>query len=668
MPLSVGGGENLRPGSLDAPLEESEERESPEPERELAPARPEPPIYQKQAAEQMAANLIKRAQDEKREQLISSGRKSHGLLFGWLLTNRIRQKVDAEKAYMLDESHRQLVNDYCLQLVTGQARTASSDEVFRLMNDLGYERDAQGFLNPGLQDTTWYGRMLRVDNTKPTALIGGAGVAIGAGASAGLGAAIGSILGFAGGALGGGIFGWLRGRREGEETTMSGESWIKELDGALSSGNKAEIQAACHKVERIIRDPQARQEFFRDRPRVEGIWLLTRYQEGIRRLAMARMAESVAQEEGAQMTGQERQSVIAERYTDYCRDMARGEDRFMRLYGDTYGGALAREVNIISWDQETGATGRAATQDRQTREEVLTSFQRTAQDRRRERRWIVARHVIQGALTGGIFGAGGMALGALYPGSALLSGGFLGLTGWSADTIARGRHLGISSDIMGRYSRDWTEDTGPFGSIVPDESKKKEEEKKQEELKKTRLSEEWDELDVSRRTLEREFADERGSLRVEGLMERSEVEQMLEGLSEGSVEDQIKAVAERLEQRRVAAGFKITEYEKKGADERNQLYLDWDAARATELITAWRDLWAKRETMRRLKSRQRELDVELNELGVVKKRGQQDAPRERTQQGNRSNRSARSRQEQPARSGEQQRRQSRQNPDGGNRD
>jgi hypothetical protein len=297
------------------------------------------------------------------------------------------------------------------------------------------------------------------------------------------------------GAATGGLFGWLWAREETAEVVQSGESWLVEIEAALASGEKADIEAACHKIERLINDPEARRLYFQNRPRLEAVRLIERYQEGVRRLAMIRMSQTIAEKadqvrrdyEQELMTPEEYQKFVAEKYTELCKTMAESEDRLTRMYGSMYETALLREVGIIEWNQATGAGGAFVGPggigrgmmpgDQLARQEVLNAANLSFARRRNERNWIYFRGITLGGaigLVGGALGGlGGAAVAGIMPGGALL-GGVFGLSGFAAESIHRKREKEISGEIMGRWGRDWMPEMGPYGEIekVAEEAKK----------------------------------------------------------------------------------------------------------------------------------------------------------------------------------------------------
>jgi len=280
------------------------------------------------------------------------------------------------------------------------------------MDRFGYELDEMGEFRPPHPDsnTGWLGRLLRPNRAKTTGATFLGGMALGHIARNAIAGVLGAV---GGGALAGGLFGFLRGKREAAEATTSGESWTRELDAALASQDDLAIEVACHKVERIFADENARNEFFRDRTRMEASKILERYREGIRRLSLNRMANELAE---SYDTEQERDNAVAERYTTFCHEMAEGEEQFMRAHGEAYRSALEQELRII----RVPAPGDLSEDEQRIRRQVEIGYNRDTNERRRIRRGIVARSAIRGALVGGIAGGIGWYVGNLLSN---LSGG-----------------------------------------------------------------------------------------------------------------------------------------------------------------------------------------------------------------------------------------------------
>lgn len=393
--------------------------------------KPEISSAQRREATKMAENMIREMEREERERLIQRSLDGAGFLGALFFRGRHVDKVTKEGNFLITPEIRQLIEEYCLREVTGQMITRSGDEVRRLMHQFGFEMNAQGEFDPPHQQGGFDARhpgdsAARILNRiKPT----GGNFLFGMGLGYATRAAITGIFGGLGGAVGGGIltggiFGFLRGRREGTESFYSGDAWLNEVNAGLNSGTEAQIELACHKVEMILGNEEQREQFFRNRTRMEAARLLERYREGIRRLALIRMTNEVADRE-FNGTEEQRQAFLAQRYAQYCGEMASGgEQQLMYHYGNEYCNALAREVGIISSEENHPDL---QPDDRPAREQVQLSYQNDLQEKQQRYRTLVIRATVVGALTGGIAGGLGWYVGHLVSGAIGVQPGSTGI-------------------------------------------------------------------------------------------------------------------------------------------------------------------------------------------------------------------------------------------------
>lgn len=437
----------------------------------LQPGQPQPPQpprrpdgslnisdAQRREALKLSDNILQAMRDEERNRLIQRGLDRGGFFRSLFFPGKIVREVDAAGAYNVTPEIRAMVQEYAVQRVTGQNVTESSDQVFRLMQSYGFEINPQnGTFVPQHADSNWLSRMVHFDRSKTTGLTFVGGMALGHATRLGLATMLdGAARAVGAGALVGGMMGWLRGRREGAEATTSGDSWTTELDAALATGQEAQIELACHKVERIFNDENARREFFRGRTRMEASRVLQRYQEGVRRLSLIEMSRSAARRNEQQFASeQERNEYIAEQYANFCRQMSQGEGRFMAAYGGEYSQALLREVGIVAVDAggrpvagaADGATVPGApgidAADLGARQQVETGFARDTARRRRERRRIVVSNAIRGAVVGAVAGGVGWYVGQ-----------------WLSGLIGGGEHAGAATGGTGHEG-------GAAGGIAP---------------------------------------------------------------------------------------------------------------------------------------------------------------------------------------------------------
>ncbi|HPM27750.1 MAG TPA: hypothetical protein PLX55_01105 [bacterium] len=391
--------------------------EPPEPPQPPQPPEPEPiHITGEQAgrATKEAGEIIAAMQAEEKNRLIERALDRAGFFGSLLFRKKIIKEVESAGEYQVPESIQKTIKEYTLSKVINKNITASGGEVFRLMDKFGYKTDREGQFIPPHPDsnTGWLGRLLRPNRAKTTGATFLGGMALGHIARNAIAGVLGAV---GGGALAGGLFGFLRGKREAAEATTSGESWTRELDAALASQDDLAIEVACHKVERIFADENARNEFFRDRTRMEASKILERYREGIRRLSLNRMANEEAGSEPYAII-EERNNAVAEKYAAFCHEMAEGEEQFMRTYTEAYQNALGRELRIISVSAQSDLN----LNEKGQREAVEKGYNRDTNERRRIRRGIVARSAIRGALVGGIAGGIGWYVGNLLSN---LSGG-----------------------------------------------------------------------------------------------------------------------------------------------------------------------------------------------------------------------------------------------------
>ncbi len=389
----------------------------PEPPQPPTPPEPEPIHITEEQAERAtkeAGEIIAAMQAEEKNRLIERALDRAGFFGSLLFRKKIIKEVESAGEYQVPESIQKTIKEYTLSKVINKNITASGGEVFRLMDKFGYKTDREGQFIPPHPDsnTGWLGRLLRPNRAKTTGATFLGGMALGHIARNAIAGVLGAV---GGGALAGGLFGFLRGKREAAEATTSGESWTRELDAALASQDDLAIEVACHKVERIFADENARNEFFRDRTRMEASKILERYREGIRRLSLNRMANKEAGSE-PYATTEERDNAVAEKYAEFCHKMAEGEEQFMRIHGEAYQNALGRELRIIS----VSAPDDLSPNENRQREAVEKGYNRDTNERRRIRRGIVARSAIRGALVGGIAGGIGWYVGNLLSN---LSGG-----------------------------------------------------------------------------------------------------------------------------------------------------------------------------------------------------------------------------------------------------
>lgn len=393
--------------------------------------KPEISSAQRREATKMAENMIREMEREERERLIQRSLDSAGFLGALFFRGRHVDKVTKEGNFLITPEIRQLIEEYCLREVTGQMITRSGDEVRRLMHQFGFEMNARGEFDPPHQQVGFDARYpgdsaARILNRiKPT----GGNFLFGMGLGYATRAAITGIFGGLGGAVGGGIltggiFGFLRGRREGTESFYSGEAWLNEVNAGLNSGTEAQIELACHKVEMILGNEEQREQFFRNRTRMEAARLLERYREGIRRLALIRMTNEVTDRE-FNGTEEQRQAFLAQRYAQYCGEMASGgEQQLMYHYGNEYCNALAREVGIISSEQNPPDL---QPDDRPAREQVQLSYTNDLNEKQQRYRALVIRATVVGALTGGIAGGLGWYVGHLVSGAIGVQPGSTGI-------------------------------------------------------------------------------------------------------------------------------------------------------------------------------------------------------------------------------------------------
>ena len=248
---------------------------------------------------------------------------------------RITKEVVDSGEYRVPDNVRATIQEYTLSRALDRNITASGGEVRRLMDRFGYELDEMGEFRPPHPDsnTGWLGRLLRPNRAKTTGATFLGGMALGHIARNAIAGVLGAV---GGGALAGGLFGFLRGKREAAEATTSGESWTRELDAALASQDDLAIEVACHKVERIFADENARNEFFRDRTRMEASKILERYRE-IGRLSHNRMANGG----GKFDTGRR-----CARYTTFCHEMAEGESSLC-AHGEAYQAPSSKNYALL---------------------------------------------------------------------------------------------------------------------------------------------------------------------------------------------------------------------------------------------------------------------------------------------------------------------------------
>lgn len=453
-------------------------------------------------AHKLAKSIVDAMERSEMERLIQRERDKGGFFRSLFLPNKIWEKVRTENNYRVTPEIRKLVENYAIRVVRGRAVDASSEELYRLMENYGFRTGPNGeFLQPQPQGGIWqlFQRANPSGGTITTTAV--------------LGSAIGGLGSFIGGALGGGIaggiFGFLRGRRESEEAFGSGEVWLNEVNAGLDSGIESEIELACHKVELLMNDNAMKREFFRNRTRMEAAQLLVRYQEGIRRLALRRMASEFEEDEQARRqgmdsrdkwTGGEQDAHIAERYAIFCREMAESETKFTRKYAKYYTGALARELGIIA---VPGAPGTPAAPvplnatDAAKRQELLADMQGQINERRIARRRTYVGAITTGALIGLIPGAiGGAAGGLIGPSAFGTLSGWIGLaavgTGGAIfgnkyiDRVRRKMEMAATKKKIG-WGADGAGGYGPFAEISSFERVKPETKKQEAPEREPRL-------------------------------------------------------------------------------------------------------------------------------------------------------------------------------------
>lgn len=412
---------------------------SDEPAKPIAPAKPEKEARDPSKfiggggdpAHKMAKSIIDAMERSEMDRIIQRERDKGGFFKSLFLPNKIWEKVRTENKFRATPEIRKLIENYAIRVTTGNAVDRSSEEVYRLMENYGFRTGPNGeFVTPKPQGGIWQ----IFQRANPSGGTIAATMVLGSAIGSGVGSFVGGLLG---GGIAGGLFGYLRGRRESEEAFGSGQVWLNEVNTGLDSGIESEIEMACHKVELLMNDPAMKNEFFRNRSRMEAAQLLTRYQEGIRRLALRRMAAEFEQDEKdrrhgepvrEQWTGGERDKHIAERYAIFCREMAESETKFARRWGQFYSGALAREVGIIAVDGAPGTTPAPVPltpEDVAKRQELQADFQGQLHERRVARRRTFVGAITAGALIGLIPGAIGGAAGGMIG-----QGVFRSLSGW----------------------------------------------------------------------------------------------------------------------------------------------------------------------------------------------------------------------------------------------
>lgn len=379
------------------------------------------------------------------------------------------------RSYAYEQALRQILerrwtDQARINRLIGQLIPESQRQANRLMEQTTFGSDARGFsremwardrtgalVPTGERDIpfgegTWWGRLFEPRRVRPTGgiFLGGAG--LGFLARQGISRVIGLIgtgLGWSmvGGGIAGGVMGFLKGRRQATEALYSGEAWSRELDTALASGNEDEIRRACFKVENLL---GARQnEIFRDRSRVEALGVISRYQEGLRRLALGRISRETA--EAAPGLGEdEKRTLAADKYAELCRAVAADERKLMEspAFYSVYKNAILDELRVIGPEEVSAPggpsypiasreiSGRALTAAEQAKKDALRGDLESQIKEKKGRWWRIAgTAALKGALLGAVAGGVGWWVGHWISG--MLSG-----HGQDAATAAGGAHHG----------------------------------------------------------------------------------------------------------------------------------------------------------------------------------------------------------------------------------
>ena len=369
-------------------------------------------IEQRREAGKLSEAIIRAMRQEEKDRIVRNAFERASIFKVIFGGRALRREAETQAESRITTEIRQAVEEYALQKVTGQAANASSKEIFRLMQEYKFDLDDKGrFVPPHDQKQSGLSKFLsRAISPTATTFVGG--MVLGKLTRAALVPLIGGLGGaIGGGAFIGGISGWLRGRREARESLFSGDAWEADIDRALNSGNESQIELACHKVERLLTDEKTKNEFFSNRTRLEATMLLNKYREGIRRLALKRMAEDVASRENFEGSMTDYNNFIAEKYTAFNKEFTtQGEERFMGDYQQAYSGALGREVGIVA------VGSRAGTQEAGARKAIEQQFNQEAEEKRKERRRIVNNAILKGVLIGGVAGGVGWLIGDLLSG------------------------------------------------------------------------------------------------------------------------------------------------------------------------------------------------------------------------------------------------------------
>ena len=442
--------DTLVPDSLPTPPP-PEPAPSPESIPASTPARSDEPgpitSGQRKEAHKRAELMVTAIEQEERDHLIDRGLDRSGFLGSLLFRGRTIRKVDQENKFRVTAEMRDIIEEYTLQQVVGHHITASGKELYRLMEAYGFDIDIGDVNNidaappvfiPTNADSTWLNRLIHIDRTKTTGAVFASGIVLGHTVKTALAGIIGGVVG---GAAVGGFSGWLRGQREAAEAIGSGDAWVADMEKALNSGSDGAIEIACHKAERLMLDRAAQREFFRGRTHHEVVRILEKYQEGMKRLAMSRMATEMAENKKPNTTEKEFKSIVADIYRGFNEQMAgveetitfvyegsrreekptekvdrrriADEEGFERIHGAEYLGAFARELSIIRGEIQMRP---ANLDDIGAREAVLAGYNLDRNLRRNIRLHIVAGHIVRGALTGGIAGGVGYYFGNLLSG------------------------------------------------------------------------------------------------------------------------------------------------------------------------------------------------------------------------------------------------------------
>jgi len=439
------------------------------------------PNADRTAIEGLAATIANRQtgliEREERERVLARELDKKGLFGALFFRKQARQVADRES--QIPESRKELVRNWALQEAIGQHYAAqgrsenyirriisqmipeSQRQANRLMNETTFMSGQRGFdtglyrqirTGPGEvqrvgeransferffdnnKNSWWAGLFNRRARTTGATFVGGMGLGyatrsgmatlLGSSMLAGLGSAVG------GGALVGGLSGWLRGRREATESQFSGQAWANEMDQALRSNDEGQIRQAVMTAENLLGKRQ--NELFRNRSRAEALMVIEKHQEGLRRLALTKVARETADGRAELTTDAERRSFAASKFRELCATVTADERSLMDspAFYSVYKNAILDELRITGPLEEVAAGDfrpiasrgmrRLSAAEQRIRGNLTESMDERIAEKRSEARKMVVGATIKGALTGGIAGGVGWGIGQVVHG--LVSG------------------------------------------------------------------------------------------------------------------------------------------------------------------------------------------------------------------------------------------------------